>query len=154
MIGCMAVELSENVKRLMQERNINAAELARLTGLDRSHVSYILAGKRTRLEPETLIALAKGLEVSVDELLGVTSSTPQVDSGDQRIVHRIIRVVPRDRLEFFETFVRDWAFSPADDQRMVYEFQRVLKIHREHASHDRPSRMEMVAEEKETYEAR
>lgn len=65
---CFFMNFKENLKNLMNERNLKNVELANKAGLTRASISYYLLGKR---EPnlEALEKLKNALACSYDDLL-------------------------------------------------------------------------------------
>lgn len=57
------------VRELMQARGLRQADIHRLTGLSRGHISQILSGQRPRPSAATVVRLAQALGVSAEELL-------------------------------------------------------------------------------------
>lgn len=68
--------LKEQIKQRMSERNLTASSVEKKSGLKISAVRNILNNKSTNPGMETLVAIAKTLECSVDALLGNESSNP------------------------------------------------------------------------------
>jgi len=72
-----------NLARLRRERNLSLNELAERSGMHRTHISYLINGERlARLD--TLIKLACGLEVSIDDLLNGISWKPTEPKGQAK----------------------------------------------------------------------
>ena len=67
--------LKEQIKQRMSERNLTASSVEKKSGLKISAVRNILNNKSTNPGMETLVAIAKTLECSVDALLGNESSS-------------------------------------------------------------------------------
>ena len=61
----------KNVKMLLANNGMKAADLIRLTGIDQSHMSNVLNGK-SRFTLDQIIEVADALNVSVDYLIGHT----------------------------------------------------------------------------------
>ena len=63
----------ERLERVMRSSNLNQAAFARQVGIDRSTLSQLLSPANDRLpRAETLVAIARGCNVSVDWLLGLS----------------------------------------------------------------------------------
>lgn len=62
---------AERVEALRRHRGWTKAELARRTGLHTQHLYKILSGERSRVEAQTIIALARAFRISTDQLLGI-----------------------------------------------------------------------------------
>lgn len=67
--------LSVNLHRLMQDKNINEAELARRSNVPQPTLHKILSGKTDDPRASTLKALANFFEVSIDELFSTNKAT-------------------------------------------------------------------------------
>lgn len=64
-------QLGEILQNEMKHQNLTIAQLVKKTGMSQSTISEILIGKRKNLTSDNLIKLSKGLNVSVDYLLGL-----------------------------------------------------------------------------------
>jgi transcriptional regulator with XRE-family HTH domain len=65
-------QLSEKIRRLVEERGWNQEELARIAGINRHTARSILgAGPRRKMRSSTLCAIATALNVTVSELRGL-----------------------------------------------------------------------------------
>ena len=100
----METSLGKRIKALREALRINQAELAQRLGLDRASLSLIENDKRS-LKADELILLSKSLNISIDELLNLKSSTevileeaqkPKEKRNDLRIS------VPRKNLKKFK----------------------------------------------------
>ena len=67
--------IGKRIKALRRKRGLTQEELARRAGMRQGMISRIESGQADEVETSTLIALAKGLEVSTDWLLGLTPDT-------------------------------------------------------------------------------
>lgn len=63
--------LIQNLRKEMQERDMNVIELAKAAGLKPSFIYDILNGKSTNPSPIRLAGIADVLEISLSQLLGV-----------------------------------------------------------------------------------
>lgn len=70
-IGIIASALNQ----AMELRKMSNADLARASGVDKSTISLILAGARPNTPALIVAKLARGLNVSVDFLVGLTEDT-------------------------------------------------------------------------------
>ena len=57
-------------KAILLKKGISQADVARLSGITEPMVSHFISGSR-RPDFSTLLKLAKGLEISLDELTGI-----------------------------------------------------------------------------------
>jgi len=63
------MKIGETILRVMKERGLKQAEIARLCGITSGVVNDLIKGRRDSVSLETLKQIAVGLEVSADELL-------------------------------------------------------------------------------------
>lgn len=63
--------IAERLERAMTTRKLKAVDLARLSGVDKSTISVILANQRPNTPAHIIAKLAKGLMVSADYLVGL-----------------------------------------------------------------------------------
>ncbi|WP_039456241.1 helix-turn-helix domain-containing protein [Candidatus Jidaibacter acanthamoebae] len=77
--------LKEQIKQRMSERNLTASSVEKKSGLKISAVRNILNNKSTNPGMETLVAIAKTLECSVDALLGNQSASSVYASTKNQI---------------------------------------------------------------------
>lgn len=62
---------AKRVNRIMLERGMSQADLARKTGLTTSNIAYIVNGKTKDPRISSAIAIAKALNVPLSYLVGV-----------------------------------------------------------------------------------
>lgn len=62
------MEFAEVVKKLMSDRGINQAQLAKRANMSEAQISYICNGKTKDPRLSTLISVAHGLDCSLDDL--------------------------------------------------------------------------------------
>lgn len=67
-------KFATNLRELMEERGVTAAEISAATGIPRSSISEYLVGRQPKLN-ESLVRLAKFLGVSVERL--ITGKEPE-----------------------------------------------------------------------------
>lgn len=65
----MSEKFIENLKRLMQNKKINQAQLAENVGVSQSFISYMMHGYK-KPSVELLCRIARELDCTTDELLG------------------------------------------------------------------------------------
>jgi phage repressor protein C with HTH and peptisase S24 domain len=68
--------VARRIRTRLLELGILPAELARRAGVGRVFVSELLTGKKKTLKYESLVALARALETSVQHLVGTLNSMP------------------------------------------------------------------------------
>jgi transcriptional regulator with XRE-family HTH domain len=61
---------AERVNRIMDERGMSQADLARKTGMTTSNIAYLVGGKTKDPRLSSVIALAKALDVPLSYLAG------------------------------------------------------------------------------------
>lgn len=66
----MCKTMAERIQMLMDERGMTQADLARMTGMTTSNITYLVNGKTKDPRMMTLIAVAQALGVSLDYLTG------------------------------------------------------------------------------------
>lgn len=76
--------LQEQIESRMQDKNLNARELERRAGLKISAVRNILSGQSKNPGIEVIAAIAKLLNCSTDELLGIEQS--KSEAPKQKII--------------------------------------------------------------------
>src|SRR5258708_4062508 len=82
-------EIGKNLARVRQDRGIKQIELAKKLNVSQSNVSSYERGL-LRIPADLLACIAKLLQVSADELLGVIPpSSPQPASGGRRLRRRL-----------------------------------------------------------------
>lgn len=94
---------AENLKKLMAERGMSAAELSRLTGYSRSAVSQYLSGTITRPSSGAVEAIAAALQCGIEELYGVAPPEP---GRVQELADRIPVLTPQDVAKLLHKSVR------------------------------------------------
>lgn len=57
--------MSNNVKRLLREKNLTLGKIARRLRISTAHVSYLLSGQRSSFRYETRIARVMGVKKSM-----------------------------------------------------------------------------------------
>jgi transcriptional regulator with XRE-family HTH domain len=77
----------ERLNALIQKRGMSASKLAKKTGISRTMISYLRAGKRTSTSAENITKLASALGTTVDYLVG------KDDSGPPESIRRLTEVV-------------------------------------------------------------
>jgi len=75
MLGCyMVEEVGERLARLMELKGMNQSELARRSGVSRTHINKVISGERRKLRLTTVAALARGLGVRAEIFLASDDS--------------------------------------------------------------------------------
>lgn len=62
--------LAERIQHAMKVRGMSQADLARATGIATSNIAYIVTGKTKDPRLDSVIKIAKALDVSLDYLAG------------------------------------------------------------------------------------
>lgn len=89
-----AVEVKLNIERLekvMEQRGLNRAALAEVTGLSRAAITYFLKGERQPSRP-VLGELADKLSVTVDYLLGLSDLPDIADVMNNPRVRQLVEL--------------------------------------------------------------
>lgn len=81
----------ERVARLRKERGITQKEMALRLGVSQGNVSDYERGV-LRLHADLIVELARVLDVSADEILGITPSTPPRVAKDKRLLRRVAQI--------------------------------------------------------------
>jgi transcriptional regulator with XRE-family HTH domain len=68
------MELKDFIYKTRTNKNMTQGQLARKTGLLRSHISSIEAGRYKRTSPDTIAKLAYGLDITSEEVYKALSS--------------------------------------------------------------------------------
>lgn len=63
--------LAERIQFAMDERGVSQADLARITGMTTSNIAYIVNGKTKNPRLDSVVLIAKALDVSLNYLAGV-----------------------------------------------------------------------------------
>jgi transcriptional regulator with XRE-family HTH domain len=99
----MSNAIPGNLRRLMQRRDFQQAELAKRSGLSEATISRILSGEQRNPTAETLRALARALGVGVADLLAEDGRPHGVDDEAEEILLNLYRVLgPEDRAKIVE----------------------------------------------------
>ena len=67
----MGNTLAERIQYAMDKRGMSQADLARATGMRTSKISYIVTGATKDPQFESVIKIAKALDVSLNYLAGI-----------------------------------------------------------------------------------
>jgi transcriptional regulator with XRE-family HTH domain len=78
--------LQEQIENRMQDKNLNARELERRAGLKISAVRNILSGQSKNPGIEVIAAIAKLLNCSTDELLGLEQEKLKSETPKQKVI--------------------------------------------------------------------
>lgn len=62
--------LAERIQHAMEVRGMSQADLARATGIATSNIAYIVTGKTKDPRFDSVLKIAKALDVSLDYLAG------------------------------------------------------------------------------------
>jgi transcriptional regulator with XRE-family HTH domain len=80
--------IGQRLARLRKERGITQVELAQELGVTQSHVSEWERGN-LRLHGELIATIARLLEVTADELVGLSPAEKQPSARNRRLVRRL-----------------------------------------------------------------
>ena len=101
-------ELAQRVARIRKEKGITQVEMAKRLGVTQPMVSRIEKGE-LRLNGEVIVKVAKLLQVSTDELLGVKAiknSQPEISRRWLRRLKKISQLSKRDQDGLIQTVDR------------------------------------------------
>jgi transcriptional regulator with XRE-family HTH domain len=80
--------IAERIKLYRRKKGLTQAELADLADITREAIASYESG-RVRLMDDMIIRFAKALDVSADELLGITQSKSAIEATSLRVTKRI-----------------------------------------------------------------
>lgn len=83
--------IGQRLARLRRERGFTQTELADRLGITQSNVSACERGD-VRLHCDLIIEICKVLEVSSDELLGLSKTPARASANDRRFLQRLAQV--------------------------------------------------------------
>lgn len=86
--------LSSNLRRLMVRAGLTQVEVAQRAGVDTRTIKLLLAGRSRQPHPRTLHKLARGLDVSADELLAPSGGRAEFDLSTNPVVAEFLRERP------------------------------------------------------------
>jgi transcriptional regulator with XRE-family HTH domain len=88
--------LAEYLARLMRQKNLSPKELSRLSGLTDSYIGRICKGQGDNLTVDTMMKLAKGLDVDAHEMFAKASGVPvneQAPIDPLLILDHILKII-------------------------------------------------------------
>lgn len=97
-----ADKFAERLKKIRMKRKLTQAELARMAGMQPSAIAHFEADRR-KPGYDSLIALANGLMVSIDTLIGVEARTTafrheeMLSAKDRAHIQGIIDMMTEDK---------------------------------------------------------
>lgn len=94
---------ADNLKKIMQEKGITAAELSRKTGYSKSAISQYLNGAISRPSKEKVEILAANLQCTAEELYGVV---PLAADRISELSDKIPVLTPQDVAKLLHKSVR------------------------------------------------
>jgi transcriptional regulator with XRE-family HTH domain len=99
----MSEEISSTLRHLIQRRGLQQAELARRSGLSEATVSRVLSGEQSNPTAETLLALARGLGITVADLLSEPPSSGARSADSEDLLLNLYRILSQeDRAKIVE----------------------------------------------------
>lgn len=114
---------SEHLRKLMGERKMSAAELARATGLSEAAVSGYLNGKKEPRSAQS-ISIARALGVTLDELwqtgfqVKMDGNKVTVTAKERELLERV-RLLNDDGMVKAEVYIDDLINSGHDSQFVI-----------------------------------
>lgn len=88
----MKVELKDRLKQAMRARNMKASDLANVTGIPKSSISYYMSG-RSVPKTDRIYQIAKALDISEAWLLGYDVNAER--EARQREVDELVSLISR-----------------------------------------------------------
>lgn len=117
--------IGQYLERTMRQKNISPKDLARKCGITNSYIGRVIKGKGGNLSVETIIALARGLEVDAHELFTAASGiSPQNLAIDPMLVLDLVQKIMSEPKGL--EIVRQWLQLPPDKQNTLLEFIKRL----------------------------
>lgn len=99
--------VTENIKRLMEERGVDAAKLARISGVNPTGVYDILSGKSRSPKVETIAKISRGLGVPLSAIFGdAWEAPPQHSERDDLMA--LFEQMPEAQKELLLQTARAW----------------------------------------------
>lgn len=95
--------VAHNIEALMEQRNLDAAKLARASGLNPTGIYDILKGKSRSPKIETIAKIAKGLGVPVS----VIFSGPNEDGARDELME-VFDQLPADKRALLMQAAKSW----------------------------------------------
>lgn len=96
----------EILQSIMDEKGLSISEVARLSKLPDSTVRSILSRKNKTVALEVAFKLAKGLDVSLEQLNGEQTTERSESSPARRRLHREINMLTEEQLRAMLAFSR------------------------------------------------
>lgn len=91
---------------IMKEKNLSIPEVARLSGLTDSTIRSIISRKNKTVALEVAFKLAKGLDVSLEELNGENNFIPLDISSERKQLIRTIEVLSEEQVHAVSSFIK------------------------------------------------
>lgn len=88
--------LGDNIKELMRAKKVTSKELAEITGVTPTHISYIINNRR-QPSLDLVEKIAAILDVSVNELFNSESS--ESSNNETKIMDDINKIVEKNKIE-------------------------------------------------------
>lgn len=95
----------ERLKRVMEEKNIKAAELAKGTGLTRGAISKILSNENRKVHADTAFKIASYLNVDPNWLYGLKDEKEPSKLEKIEILFQQLSEVGKDKVIEFAQFI-------------------------------------------------
>jgi transcriptional regulator with XRE-family HTH domain len=112
--------LQEQIENRMHEKNLNARELERRAGLKISAVRNILSGQSKNPGIEVIAAIAKLLNCSTDELLGLEQDKSKAESTKQKIISVWDYSLYENCLKEVHNYLQSKNFKPQAEQILFF----------------------------------
>jgi transcriptional regulator with XRE-family HTH domain len=116
--------LAEYLDRVMRQKQLTPKELAKRCGLAEGYISRLRNGTANNLTVETILKLAKGLDVNPHEIFAVASGapvseTPQIDP--RLLLDQMLKLI--NDANGLEALQRLLTFSPDERKALLDYFE-------------------------------
>jgi len=101
----LIMDIKNNLKNIRKSRGLTQEELAKKSGLTQRVIAYY-ENETERISSTPLIELAKALEVSTDEILGLKqiSSNLQLQINESKLLKKLKKVMQLERRDQYAVF--------------------------------------------------
>jgi len=101
----LIMDIKNNLKNIRKSRGLTQEELAKKSGLTQRVIAYY-ENETEQISSTPLIELAKALEVSTDEILGLKqiSSNLQLQINESKLLKKLKKVMQLERRDQYAVF--------------------------------------------------
>lgn len=113
--------LKENIQKLMKNKNITQQQLADALEMSQSNISKALSkNDKKRFTIDQLVGIAKYFKVSVDSLIGNTSTHAEQNLSLRSIAAYLLQLITNEDVQVFDYPVEEDVFD-FNDRSFTYE---------------------------------